>query len=530
MNISQILENFTDGPKIALCDKQKGENRSITFDQLKERMYLCSAQLVKAGIGKGSRMVVAAPLTIETYILLLSLFRIGAVAVIPDLSAGLRQLRLSMSLTKPDGIIGSSSAVWASHMLSETKRIKWRLQMSDLVNDGALEIGTVDTSHRQDVEHDHPALITFTSGSTGCPKAIVRTHDFLLKQHQILANNLSKESDTVELTTLPVFVLSNLADGITSALPDCDMRKPGRIDAKRVIKQINETSVNRILASPAFLGRLVANMEQHDIVLPDVTRILTGGGPVFPALLQRLARVFPNAKLTIVYGSTEAEPIAHIEYGAISKEDLEKMHNGHGLLVGKPVEEIEVLISAVNCSAVDGDREILPEISSIGTNQTGEILVSGKHVIQSYLNGKGDQETKVRYGDKIWHRTGDAGYFDESGNLWLMGRCATIIDDVHGHVYPFQVEVAASELPHVRRATCLQNSGKRILVIEKVHRTPFKWIADLFSKGTEIQASLKNSFAWLHFDEIRYVWAIPVDSRHNSKILYSELARFINHA
>lgn len=526
MNISQILESIGNGQSIALSDKLLGETRSITFAQLKQKMYCCSAHLSKVGIVKGCRVLVAAPLSIETYVLLLSLFRVGAVVIIPDLSAGMKQLRRFIALTKPDAIIGSNSAVWASHILTETKKVKLRLQMNDVVSAVVKNRGNDednvegnDLEYCEDLAGDHPALITFTSGSTGGPKAIVRTHEFLLKQHQALVNNLAKDEDTIELTTLPVFVLSNLADGITSVLPDCDMRKPGRIDAKRIIKQISESNVNRILASPAFLGRLVANMEQHDVILPLVTKILTGGGPVFPALLQRLERVFPNAKLTIVYGSTEAEPISHIEYGDISKANLEKMHSGHGLLVGKPVEEIEVLITNMNYG-----------VEKFAPNRTGEILVSGEHVVESYLNGQGDEESKVKFAGKTWHRTGDAGYFDEDGNLWLMGRCATIIDDERGQVYPFQVEVAASELPLIRRATCLQNSGKRVLVIEKIHRSPVKWLKDLFSKGSEIQASLKSSFEWLHFDEIRYVWAIPVDRRHNSKILYNELARFINHA
>ncbi len=383
-------------------------------------------------------------------------------------------------------------------------------------------------------ESEHPALITFTSGSTGNPKAIVRTHGFLLQQQKVLASTLPSQKNDVELTTLPVFVLSALAQGITSVLPDCDMRRPGAIDATRIVNQIKRCSVNRIIASPAFLQRLSNHLHDEKLQLPLVLNILTGGVPVFPSLLQLAESVFPHAEINAVYGSTEAEPIAHTSNKEMSKADLEKTSAGGGLLAGKPIAEIELAIvdpAELNTFAKNGANR---KFNRLPAYSTGEIVVRGKHVIKTYLNGQGDAETKVKAnGSKVWHRTGDAGYLDDQGRLWLMGRCALKISDEKGDIYPFQVEVAASELQTVRRATCLKADGKRILVVEKKHRTPFKWFSELFNfsrHAAPFSRTVGDAFSWLRFDEIRMVHSMPVDARHNSKIQYGKLEQQIRHA
>src|SRR5208282_3075209 len=83
-----------------------------------------------------------------------------------------------------------------------------------------------------------PALVTFTSGSTGRPKAAMRTHGFLLAQHRALEASLALQPGTRDLTTLPIFVLGNLASGVTSVLPDADLRSPGKIAPRPVLTQI----------------------------------------------------------------------------------------------------------------------------------------------------------------------------------------------------------------------------------------------------------------------------------------------------
>ena len=97
----------------------------------------------------------------------------------------------------------------------------------------------------------------------------------------------------------------------------------------------------------------------------------------------------------------------------------------------------------------------------------GEIVDSGRARPGWLSRRRGqDEETKIHAGGRVWHRTGDAGYFDRQGRLWLLGRCAAKVTDRDGTLYPLAVEAAASDVPGVQRSAFVAHHGRRILVAE----------------------------------------------------------------
>jgi acyl-CoA synthetase (AMP-forming)/AMP-acid ligase II len=362
-----------------------------------------------------------------------------------------------------------------------------------------------------------PALITFTSGSTGAPKAAVRTHGFLLAQHRALAASLSLTTGEVDLTTLPIFLLANLASGVTSVVPDADLRAPGAIDPAPVLAQMRATAVTRTVASPALLQRL-AEHPSAPAALAAMRRVFTGGAPVFPRTLDALAAAAPAAEIVAVYGSTEAEPIADVERRQISEADRRAMRTGAGLVAGVPVAAVRLAIVADRWGMplgpwTDEDlaREMLP------ASCVGEIVVAGDHVLAGYLDGAGDAETKIRVGRRVWHRTGDAGYLDATGRLWLLGRCAARVDDDHGRLYPFSVECAASDVEDLRRSAFVSHEGRRVLVVEPAGGTDPDTVLD----------RLRTALPWARLADFVVVPRIPVDARHNAKVDYPALRKLI---
>ena len=168
-------------------------------------------------------------------------------------------------------------------------------------------------------------------------------------------------------------------------------------------------------------------------------------------MLDAIAASAPEAAVVAVYGSTEAEPIAEIDRRAIEPADRVAMQQGAGLLAGLPAPSIQLRILSDRWGTPLGpwrledlDRE------SLAAGEVGEIVVSGDHVLTGYLDGRGDEETKIRVGDRTWHRTGDAGYLDRRGRLWLLGRASAKVIDDDGVVYPFSIECAASDVADVR--------------------------------------------------------------------------------
>lgn len=133
--------------------------------------------------------------------------------------------------------------------------------------------------------------------------------------------------------------------------------------------------------------------------------------------------------------------------------------------------------------------------------EKGEIIVCGEHVLKGYLNGEGDAENKIHMEGKIWHRTGDAGYFDESGELWLLGRYSQRIMLADNVIYPFAVEATLFEKGY--QTALIVHDGKVCLVAE----------------GTSPAVNLTA----LGIEKVILIDSLPRDKRHNAKIDYGAL-------
>lgn len=512
LNIAEVLcaQAQTHPDKPALIETRAGRSRSLTFAQLERDSARASLRLQQLGLRSGDAALVFVPMSIELYVALIALFRLGGVGVFLDPSAGKAHIERCLSLYPPRGFVGTPKA----HLLRLTCLPLRRIPVQCVTRGwmpGArsLTLGSrTQAPPMMSVVEDTPALITFTSGSTGQPKAAVRTHGFLLEQHRVLQRSLGFDAPDVVLSTLPVFVLSHLGCGVTSLLPRADLRRVGAIKPKPVLDQIERHQATAIEASPAFLECLLkANQPMRSI-----RRVFTGGAPVFPRLLKEFHKLAPRAQLIAVYGSTEAEPIAEIAYAQMSQEDLQAMRGGAGLLAGKPIDDIALRILPDRWgSPIEPLTQGEFAASCLPSAQIGEIVVSGAHVLQGYLCGQGDAETKFKVDETIWHRTGDAGYLDEQGRLWLLGRCAARIQDQHGVIYPFAVECALSEDPGVRRSALARHRGARVLVLE---------LSDGAHRKDALE--LKAQLGWAHLDEVVFE-KIPVDKRHNAKVDYPAL-------
>lgn len=514
MNIAETLRLRSSllGDSPALIDVSHGKDRTYSFRDFDQATATVAGQLKAAGLQEGDGVLILHPVAIELYLLLVGLFRIGCVAVFLDPSAGRGHIERCCSIFPPKAFFGSVRAQMLRLTVPALRRLP--LAFCPAWFPGTLNIdpdrGVTTESAIAALADDAPALITFTSGSTGQPKAALRTHGFLLAQHRVLERSLELRPGGRDLTTLPVFGLANLGSGVASILPDADLRSPGKIDPKPVIEQIRRHAITTTAASPAFISRVLSECEKRDSHIPELERLYLGGAPVFPGLLRKTKTICPSATVTAVYGSTEAEPMAEIALPDIREQDFDLMRKGRGLLTGKPVPEItlQVIQDRWGKSIPGLSREEFRRLS-LPLGQPGEIVVSGPHVLRGYLNGKGDEETKFDADGKRWHRTGDLGYLDAHGRLWLLGRCSAKICDSRGTLYPFAVECAAMENSSVQRAPVVAISGHRILAVE--------------CAVPDGLAELERSLDWARLDHIIAVDHLPVDKRHNAKIDYVTL-------
>lgn len=524
MNVAaRLYQHATQRPEaIAIVDTYQGRPRETTYRELAFQTQRVVQLLQNSALRAGDTVLVLVPMSAELYAILIALFEQKLVAMFVDPGVGLGHLNRCCRRCPPQAMIGVPKAHTLRVVSREVRRIplhfsvgnwpvpatagrfRWepRLQPPTLP---ALEsiVGTT------------PALLTFTSGSTGEPKAIQRTHEFLLIQSDLLEEHLCLAPDTYDLTTLPIVLLANLAVGATSVIPNVDLRRPGFVDGRKLLDTLDQYPIQSATASPAFFRCLVEAAEQANKTYPQFKTLFSGGAPVFPSLCDRLQTICPQATVAAVYGSTEAEPIAKLVWSEVTEAQRQQMQSGGGLLAGTPVEQIQVRIlqdrwgeSLLQLSPKELDSLTQPNDSP------GEIIVSGPQVVRGYWQGQGDEETKLHVGNTVWHRTGDAGYFDAERQLWLLGRCSAKIADAHGTIYPFAVETAVDSLREIRRSALVSWQQQRVLVYE-LRNPP--------ANQQEWEQQLAQRLAWAKVDRFFSWQSIPVDARHNAKIDYPSL-------
>jgi acyl-coenzyme A synthetase/AMP-(fatty) acid ligase len=465
MNLLQpfFVEAPVHGAKTAIVE---AGGASATFGDLLQRSASLAAAWKKQGVRSGDRVLLALPLGIPLYVSLIALWRLGAVVVFPEPALGIAGLRHAARATRPKAFL-AGGVYRALRVLPEIWSIP--LMLTPESDAPGAEIVAA-------LAAEHPALLSFTSGSTGRPKTIMRSHGFLARQNACVADLLKpKREDETDLVAFPVFVLANLGLGVTSILPNWNLKRPHAADGHAIATQISQRKITRALIPPSICERLAA---APDAIHLDA--IFTGGGPVFPDLLELLSRKLPHADIVSVYGSTEAEPIANQHVKDIGADDWAAMRNGAGLLAGHPIPEIQLDI-------VDG-----------------EIVVTGDHVNKGYVDVRDDRTTKIRRAGEIWHQTGDAGRLDDRGRLWLLGR----IDGRVGSIFPFCIEAAARYWPGVVRTALVPIGDRAILAVEGDAALRPEWQREADRIGTMTVVPLTS---------------IPLDRRHGSKIDYPAL-------
>lgn len=499
--IKDLRKQYPDNT--ALFDLKTGNK--ITFTQIDTKSDEICSYLTQKGFKKGNKIVVFVPIGIEFYLILTAIFKMGLQAVFIDPYAGIEHINKCCEMISPDGIIGSGKTLLKGFFLKGIRKIGKKINYIKMMEHSEKLLIYEKNKNQKIIQNEKidgstPALISFTSGSTGFPKIIMRTHEFLLGQHNVLEKNLKFEKETAVYSSFPIFLLSHIATGTTTFIPDLNWRKPVESDFGNIVKQIIENNIQNIILPPAIFENIVKFCKDEKIMLENVQKVYTGGAPVFYSLMKNIKEVFANAKIIALYGASEAEPISVLNFEDITEEDIENMKNGDGLLAGKIVNEIELKIEELKKT---------PEKNKISEIK-GEILVRGENVVDGYLNIE-------KNSDENWHRTGDMGYINKKGQLILLGRVKGRIQIEENIYYPFTVETAFSFCKNLKKSVLTSKNNKLYLFAER--NPEFK---GNLSEDSEIN-ELKEKFGIFKIIETE----IPMDKRHNSKTDYKRLEEIV---
>lgn len=463
--------------------------------QLEEEVKSTAAYFRKMDITEGDRVLVFVPMGIDLYIIVLALFYIGATAVFLDEWVSKKRLVLCCQLADCKGFIGIFKARIIALFSKELRQIQVKLKLKKKLNEA------VPIVH---VQPDTAALITFTTGSTGTPKAVRRTHEFLKEQFDALLDEIEPKATDIDMPVLPIVLFVNLGMGCTSIIADFKMTKPESMNVSVIADQIKKGNVNRITASPFFIRKLAEHAIERNTEHPDIEKIFTGGAPVFPTEATLYLKAFPRSRSTIVYGSTEAEPIS-----SINAEELVSRSNelDYGLPVGRPFHKARVKIIQIIEEVITPCSEEVLQNLFVKKGQIGEIIVSGPHVLTQYFkNEQAFRQNKIVVGETIWHRTGDSGFM-KGDELFLTGRCKQLIRVGNECLSPFIIENQLQAIEGVTMGTLIKVRDQLVLMIQSA------------LEAEQVEQYVKG----IPYDKIKVVTQIPMDPRHNSKIDYEKL-------
>jgi long-chain acyl-CoA synthetase len=283
----------------------------------------------------------------------------------------------------------------------------------------------------EDLPEDTIAGLFYTGGTTGAAKGVMLTHRNLIANAQHFGMCWQFTPETRWLVIAPVFH----AAGSIAVL--ATVWNAGRhvilpaFDAGRALDLIERHRITSTLVVPTML----AAMSEEQLARPrDVTslRYLShGGAPVATETLRRAHAAFPAAELLHIYGATETAPIA-----TLLPHEERMLDMDQGRSCGRPAVGVEVAIRGL-----DGAWQQPQSI--------GEVVVRGPNVMAGYWNKP--VETAAALADG-WYHTGDLGYQDDDGFVYLVDRAKDMIVTGGENVYSTEVEEALYRHPAVREA------------------------------------------------------------------------------
>jgi long-chain acyl-CoA synthetase len=270
------------------------------------------------------------------------------------------------------------------------------------------------------------ACVSYTSGTTGAPKGVMLSHDNLVANTRSILEYLELgPTDRVAMVLPYHYVYGNSVLHTHLAAGGSIVEAGSTAFPAKVLETIRNEGCTGLSGVPSTFASLVRVREPERFDLSTLRYLTQAGGAMTPALTRRVRATFPAAELYVMYGQTEAG--ARLSY--LPPCDVERKLGS----VGIP-------IPGVSLSVVDASGR------PVVTGTIGEIVASGPNVMVGYLGEPTETDRALR--DGVLH-TGDMGYVDADGYLYISGRNNEMISSGGHRIGPQEVENVISSLPGV---------------------------------------------------------------------------------
>jgi long-chain acyl-CoA synthetase len=484
-------------------------DRRQTWRELGERVPRVAAGLASLGAGPGERVAILSLNSdryLETY---LAAAWAGAVIVPLNIrwsrqenEDALRDCRAAILIVDKMFLTGGESLAAALPGL--------RLIFSDD------EAAPTDAEHYEDLltrsapmpdamrKREDLAGIFYTGGTTGRSKGVMLSHD------NLMANTLNALSEglfsggAIYLHAAPMFHLANGAAMFSLLLSGGVNVIVKAFNPEALMNAVEREKVTDVLLVPTMIQMLVDHptLKSHD--LSSLTRIVYGASPISEALLDRAIAALPQAQFCQAYGMTELSPCATILHW--------KEHIGEGRAKGRHRAGGRAMLG---CEV----RIVDPNDQPVAQGVVGEIVARGDNVMMGYWE-RPDETARALAGG--WMHTGDGGYIDGDGFVYVVDRVKDMIISGGENVYSLEVENVVAQHPAVAQCAVVgvpsDEWGEQVHAV--VVRKPGAEVS-----GKEIIVFCKERIAGYKCPRSVDVGDVPLPMSGAGKILKRELRR-----
>jgi len=418
VNLAAIIDAHPDGAPALV-----GPGGTTTYGELRAQVAGARKELARHGIAPGDRVALVAENNARFVVAYLAILGRGAAAVLLNPASPAAELGRELETVDAKAVVVGSTGRAAAEQASADHGIP---VIADLSADQA------DAPEVENVDDEDLAVLIFTAGTAGSPKAAMLTHGNLRANLEQVQRHPGRQvtSKDVALGVLPLFHIFGLNVVLGLMLwVGGSVVLDERFDAARTLKLINDYGVTMVAGAPPMYAAWARLPDgEADPAAFDGVRLVTSGAA---ALQDDTAQAFTarfQKPIYQGYGLTEASPVVT---RSLTSEPPQPGS------IGVPLPGVEVrLVDEEGEDALVGDP--------------GEIWVRGANVFAGYWM---DEQATGRVLDaEGWLKTGDIAVADESGHLWLVDRAKDLIIVSGFNVYPIEVEEALIGHPDIDAA------------------------------------------------------------------------------
>jgi len=466
--------------------------RHVTWADLAENAAEAADHLHDAGAGPGDRILLIFENSVEAVAFLFAASLIDATAVLANARLSAPEIDRIATHCEPRVTVLTTAASTDAAAHAAT------LGARDITGGFGRAALLTRPDAQPDEPHDDPAqqtaMLLYTSGTTGTPKAAMMTHANMIAAGNAAAHQRDMTADDVVYLALPTSHIFGAVVLMAVASRQCTCRLETRFSAERLYDAVQK-DVTILPAVPQMHAHLFHHAETNNLPRPGnrLKYVSSGGAPLDPAW-KRKAEAFYGAAMQNGYGLTETAAGICATSNAPGDPDIS---------VGRPMLDCTIRIDMTAPGATPEDG-------------IGEILAGGPQIAKGYF--RAPDLTAQAFTEDGWFRTGDLGRFDAEGRLHISGRSKELILRSGFNVYPPEIEATLTDHPDVVMAGVVGRpveGNEEVLAFVAIRDNSTVTEADLMAFATERLAPYKRP--------ARIVVAHSLPAAATGKILKSSL-------